>query len=168
MSKCNFFQQEVKYLGHVISATGVATNPEKTRAVLEEWKRPSTVTKLRSFLEFASYYQRFVEGFAKHAAPLHRLVAERQGTRKKPRSRAGVSVAEHWNEQCERAFQTLKEKLITTPVLGNADFTKPFILEVDASYQGLGAVLSQEQEGACRPISLASRGVCKKSAGSTS
>lgn len=160
MSKCHFFQREVKYLGHVISAEGVATDPEKARAV-REWKRPSTVTELRSFLGFSSYYRRFVEGFAKHAAPLHKLVAERQGTRKKPSRTTSINLEAHWNEQCEKAFQTLKKNLNSTPVLGYGDFTRPFILEVDASYQGLGAVLSQEQEGARRPIALASRGLRK-------
>ena len=158
MSKCHFFQQEVKYLGHVISSAGVATDPEKTKAVAE-WKHPSTVTDLRSFLGFCSYYRRFVEGFAKHAAPLHRLVGELEGGPKKPRSRVSAKLEGHWSEDCEQAFQTLKNKLITAPVLGYADFKRPFILETDASHQGLGAVLSQEQDGALRPIAYASRGL---------
>ena len=158
MSKCHFFQQEVKYLGHVISSAGVATDPEKTKAVAE-WKHPSTVTDLRSFLGFCSYYRRFVEGFAKHAAPLHRLVGELEGGPKKPRSRVSAKLEGHWSEDCEQAFQTLKNKLITAPVLGYADFKRPFILETDASHQGLGAVLSQEQDGARRPIAYASRGL---------
>ena len=160
MAKCHFFQREVKYLGHVISAEGVATDPEKTRAVVD-WKRPATVTELRSFVGFASYYRRFVEGFAKHAAPLHTLVAELQGPNKKPRPKASVKLQGHWSEECEQAFQTLKTKLTTTPVLRYADFKQPFILEVDASHQGLGAVLAQEQDGARRPIAFASRGLRK-------
>ena len=158
MSKCHFFQREVRYLGHIISPAGVATDPEKTRAVAE-WKRPSTVTELRGFLGFASFYRRFVEGFAKHAAPLHRLVGELEGSKKKPRSKVSAKLEGQWSESCEKAFQTLKNKLVTTPVLGYADFKKPFILEVDASHQGLGAVLAQEQDGARRPIAFASRGL---------
>lgn len=99
MSKCHFFQREVKYLGHVISSAGVATDPEKTRAVVE-WRRPSTVTELRSFLGFASYYRRFVEGFAKHAAPLHQLIAELQGSKKTIKPKTNIKIQGHWSEQC--------------------------------------------------------------------
>ncbi|KAL2087982.1 hypothetical protein ACEWY4_016810 [Coilia grayii] len=83
LDKCHFFQTEVRYLGHVISPLGVATDPEKIRAVAE-WKRPRTVRELWSFLGFASYYRRFVAEFAKHAAPLHQLVAMLQDGKKKP------------------------------------------------------------------------------------
>lgn len=75
LSKCAFFQQQVRYLGHVISNQGVATDPSKIEEV-SSWPTPTTVSELRSFLGFASYYRQFVEGFAKLAAPLHRLVAE--------------------------------------------------------------------------------------------
>ncbi|KAL2088289.1 hypothetical protein ACEWY4_015188 [Coilia grayii] len=74
LSKCHFFKDEVQYLGHVISSRGVATDPDKIQTVLQ-WKRPLTLTELRSFLGFASYYRRFVAGFAKHAGPLHKLLA---------------------------------------------------------------------------------------------
>ena len=73
-------------MGHVVSKDDVSTDPAKISAV-SEWRRPTNVTELRSFLGFASYYRRFVEGFAKLAAPLHRLVAEVSGTRKKRGSR---------------------------------------------------------------------------------
>lgn len=73
--KCTFFQKEVKYLGHVISSEGVSTDPEKIKA-LPKWKHPLHVSELRSFFGFASYYRRFVEGFAQLASPLHKLVAE--------------------------------------------------------------------------------------------
>ena len=82
LEKCCFFQQQVTYLGHVVSKDGVSTDPAKISAV-SEWRRPTNVTELRSFLGFASYYRRFVEGFAKLAAPLHRLVAEVSGNQEK-------------------------------------------------------------------------------------
>lgn len=158
LQKCHFFQPEVKYLGHVISASGVATDPAKISAVAE-WARPATCTELQSFLGFASYYRRFVAGFAKHAAPLHRLVGEMGGTKKKSRTlRKGV-LGDHWGEECENAFQSLKRLLVSAPVLGYADFTKPFVLEIDASHAGLGAVLSQDHFGKRRPIAFASRGL---------
>lgn len=153
LSKCSFFRKEVHYLGHVISADGVSTDPAKIE-VVANWPFPATASELRSFLGFASYYRRFVEGFAKLAAPLHRAVAECGGT-KKPDQR----FSRCWTEECNKNFETLKAKLTTAPVLAYADFTLPFILEVDASYGGLGAVLSQTQAGKVRPIAYASRGL---------
>ncbi|KAL1263544.1 hypothetical protein QQF64_006283 [Cirrhinus molitorella] len=154
LEKCAFFKQQVKYLGHVVSSQGVATDPSKVE-VVANWGRPGNVTELRSFLGFASYYRRFVEGFAKLAAPLHKLVAEFVGGR--PKKSAGPSFVGAWSGQCQKSFDTLKEKLTTSPILAYADFSLPFILEVDASHRGLGAVLSQEQEGKVRPIAFASR-----------
>ena len=83
MSKCTFFQRKVKYLGHVVSDQGVATDLSKIEAVAQ-WRHPNTVSELRSFLGFASYYRRFVEGFAKLAAPLHKLVAEQTCPKGRP------------------------------------------------------------------------------------
>ncbi|KAL1281970.1 hypothetical protein QQF64_000773 [Cirrhinus molitorella] len=154
LEKCAFFRSEVKYLGHVISAQGVATDPGKIEAVAQ-WRRPETVSELRTFLGFSSYYRRFVEGFAKLAAPLHRLVAEVMGG--KTGKRRGKSLVQVWTEQCQTAFEALKGKLTSAPVLAYADFAKPFILEVDASHGGLGAVLSQEFKGKIRPVAYASR-----------
>ncbi|KAJ8270589.1 hypothetical protein GJAV_G00116820 [Gymnothorax javanicus] len=147
---------EVKYLGHVILADGVATDPDKIK-VVAEWKTPTNTTELRSFLGFASYYCRFVEGFAKYAAPLHNLVGELQGCCKNLGPNINAKLNKRWDDECEQAFTTLKNKLISASVLGYADFTQPFILGMDASHQGLGAVLSQEHEGKPRPVAFASR-----------
>ncbi|KAI2645003.1 Retrovirus-related Pol polyprotein from transposon 17.6 [Labeo rohita] len=124
LEKCALFKQQVKYLGHVVSSQGVATDPSKVE-VVAKWGRPVNVTELRLFLGFASYYRRFVEGFAKLAAPLHKLVAEFVGGRHK--KSAGPRFASAWTEH------------------------------LNASHRGLGAVLSQEQEGKVRPIAFASR-----------
>lgn len=155
LSKCSFFQQEVVYLGHVISANGVSTDPGKVE-VVANWQPPTTILELRSFLGFASYYRRFVEGFAKLAAPLHRLVADLGGSKSK---RSECRVSERWTAEHQQSFDALKSSLTNAPVLAYADFTLPFILEVDASHGGLGAVLSQEQGGKVRPIAFASRGL---------
>ena len=157
LTKCCFFRQEVRYLGHVVSARGVATDPEKILAVTN-WPRPRTLKELRAFLGFASYYRRFVEGFARLAAPLHRLVGECQGPRAAPATRP-PSLESRWGPECTNAFDDLKRRLTTAPVLAYADFSLPFIVEIDASYQGLGAVLSQDQDGKRRPIAFASRGL---------
>lgn len=156
LSKCSFFRREVGYLGHIISDQGVATDPAKIEAVAK-WPRPSQVSELRSFLGFASYYRRFVEGFAKLASPLHKLVAKLAGTKSKKGS--GQEFQAAWTLQCEESFEALKSKLTSAPVLAFADFSRPFILETDASHSGLGAVLSQEVEGGIRPIAYASRGL---------
>lgn len=153
LEKCAFFREKVQYLGHVISSQGVATDPGKVEAVAQ-WPCPTTVSELRTFLGFVSYYRRFVEGFAQVAAPLHRLVTE--AGRGKVSSRR-QELGALWSEQCEQAFRTLKQKLTTAPVLAYADFKLPFILEIDASHVGLGAVLSQEIDGKVRPVAYASR-----------
>ncbi|XP_042072601.1 uncharacterized protein LOC106632647 [Haplochromis burtoni] len=149
LEKCAFFQQKVNYLGHVISCEGVSTDPAKVDAVAK-WQCPRSVSELRSFLGFASYYRRFVEGFAALAA----LAA---GTKTKKGS--GQSLSAIWTPQCEESFEALKAKLVSAPVLAYADFTCPFILEIDASHSGLGAVLSQDVEGVVRPVAYASRGL---------
>ncbi|KAL2095353.1 hypothetical protein ACEWY4_010072 [Coilia grayii] len=157
LSKCEFFQREVSYHGHVVSAEGVSTDPVKIE-VVKEWRRPGHLAELRSFLGFASYYRRFVEGFSKLAAPLHQLVGKLSGPRRKGKT-PPIPLGEAWDGSCEDAFQSLKEKLTSAPVLAYADFQKPFILEVDASHGGLGAILSQEHGGKVRPVAFASRGL---------
>lgn len=136
----------------------MSTDPDKIQAVAE-WGRPNSVRELRSFNGFASYYRRFVEGFAGLAPPLHKVVGALQGSRKCVVSIKQGSLAQYWNDTCERSFNDLKERLIQAPVLGYADFTLPFILESDASHLGLGALLSQDQGGLRRPIAFVSRGL---------
>lgn len=136
---------------------GVSTDPDKVAAV-KEWSRPVHLAELRSFLGFASYYCRFIDGFAKLARPLHELVTRLSGSARKGKT-PRLPLASVLDAECENSFQTLKTKLVTAPVLAYADFRKPFVLEIDASHQGLGAVLSQEQGGKLRPIAYASRGL---------
>lgn len=96
-----------------------------------------------------------MEGFAKLSLPLNRLVAELAGT--KNRRGQGIVLHEAWTGECEQSFSNLKAKLVLSPVLAYANFDLPFILEVDACHDGLGTVLSQEQEGKVRPIAYASQ-----------
>ena len=152
LSKCCFFLKQVKYLGHVVSDDGVATDPNKIAAVAQ-WKCPETVKELKSFLGFASYYRRFVSVFSQIASPLNSLAAKLTSKDKRVKN----SIKPHWTKTCHAAFQTLKQKLTAAPVLAYADFNKPFILDIDASHDGLGAVLLQEWEGRVRPIAFASR-----------
>ncbi|KAL7873914.1 hypothetical protein SRHO_G00048840 [Serrasalmus rhombeus] len=119
------------------------------------WRHEKGWPRIRPRL---SYYRRFVEGFAKLAAPLHQLVGKIGGARRKGKT-LSISLAASWDEVCEQAFQSLKEWLTSAPVLAYADFSEPFVVEVDASHGGLGAVLSQEHDGKVRPIAFASRGL---------
>ena len=153
--KCHFFCPKVTYLGHVVSADGVATDPAKTEVVMN-WPKPKTLKDLRSFLGFASYYRRFVPHFAQTAKPLHELVSKLYEGGKNGKQR-NKSVESGWNQECQEAFENLKQALTSPPVLAYPMYTKPFIVEVDASNDGLGAVLSQEQDGRVRPIACASR-----------
>lgn len=161
LKKCLFFEQEVGYLGHVISSKGVSTDLAKIE-VVAKWQCPKHVSELCSFLGFASYYRRFVEGLAKLAAPLHQLVARLAGTKSKKGS--GQALDKLWNPQCEGSFETLKSRLVSAPVLTYADFSLPFILKIDASHGGLGAVLSQEMESGVRPVAYVGRAFSPRSA----
>ena len=161
LRKCDFFKREVKYLGHCVSAEGIATDPDKVTAV-ENWPRPETLKQLRSFLGFASYYRRYVPNFTAVASPLNALVTTCcRDIKGKPRSSASYRLGSHWGENCELAFENIKRVLTTAPVLGSAEYQQPFIVETDASDLGLGAVLSQVQDGRTHIIAYASRWLSK-------
>lgn len=149
-AKCALFRERVKFLGHLVSAEGVAPDPDKVASV-QDWVAPKTVRQVRSFLGFVGYYRRFIEGFACLARPLHALLV---GTSNKGKRHSGPV---NWTPACEQAFKVLKHKLIQAPILAFADFTLPFRLYTDASKGGLGAVLAQEQGGKERVVAYASR-----------
>ena len=150
-SKCELFRPEVKYLGYKVSREGVMTDPDKVE-VVRNWPTPRSLKELRSFLGFCSFYRRFVQGFSQIAGSLHKLVGVHV---EKLKSKKPVPFA--WEPKHQAAFDHLKQKLCEPPVLGYADYTKPFEVEVDASFQGLGAVLFQRQVGQRRVIAYASR-----------
>jgi hypothetical protein len=125
-SKCEFWLPEVKFLGHVISAGGVAVDPSNVESVLN-WKQPKMVSEIRSFLGLAGYYPRFIENFSKIARPMTRLFQK--------------DVKYKWTKECEQSFQKLKKRLVTAPVLVLPDPRKDFQVYCDASRLGLGCVL---------------------------
>ena len=129
--KCNWMKSEISILGHIVDATGIRMDPEKIEAIKNR-KPPKTVKQLQSFLGCSNYYRRFVEFYAKIAAPLHGLCTPDKKWL--------------WNEACEYAFNKLKEKLTSYPILRKPDFSKPFKLSTDASTTAIGAILSQEDE----------------------
>ena len=140
--KCHLFQTEVLYLGHVVTSEGVKTDPSKVEAV-KSWPTPTNPTEVRSFLGLASYYRRFIYKFSEVVKPLTNLTKKDQPF--------------IWSSECEKAFNTMKELLTTTPILAYPRIDAEFILDTDASKFAIGAVLSQVHEGKERVIAYASR-----------
>ncbi|XP_056695508.1 uncharacterized protein [Spinacia oleracea] len=130
-SKCEFWLEKVSFLGHFISKEGVSVDPAKIKAV-SEWVAPKNVTEVRSFLGLARYYRRFVKDFSKVARPMTNLMKK--------------ETKFVWTEDCEHAFQSLKERLTTTPILTLPDGTDGFEVYNDASKNGLGCVLMQNRK----------------------
>lgn len=163
-SKCSLLQQKVKYLGHIVSAEGIATDPDKVLQV-QNWQRPSTRKELLRFLGFTGYCRRFIKGYSNIVAPLYQLTSGDPRRNKKGKRKTSQPTPPFiWTAECEEAFRTLKTLMTTAPILAYADYSQPFILQIDASGTGLGAVLSQLQKGKERIIAYASRGLssCEK------
>ena len=116
----------MKFLGHTISSDGISVDPTKVQEVMD-WEPPTSVHQIRSFLDLAGYYRRFIPDFSRIAKPMMELLKK------------GVKFV--WDDKCEEAFQTLKARLTTALVLATLDSTKPFDVYCDASGTGLGCVL---------------------------
>jgi hypothetical protein len=128
-SKCEFWINEVSFLGHVISSEGITVDLGKVQDVLD-WKPPKSVHQVRSFLGLAGYYRRFILNFSKISKPITELLKK------------GNKYV--WSKDCDEAFQTLKKLLTTLPVLAQPNIAKPFDVYCDTSGTGLGCVLMQE------------------------
>ena len=129
LSKCEFWMNEVSFLGHIVSKEGIRVDPKKIEVVVE-WKSPRNVTEVRSFLGLAGYYRRFVKGFSMTAAPMTRLLQK--------------NVKYEWSEKCQRSFDKLKAFLTEAPVLTQPTCGREYVTFSDASLNGLGCVLMQE------------------------
>ncbi|KAG0160400.1 hypothetical protein PDIDSM_7929 [Penicillium digitatum] len=144
LSKSEFSVKETRFLGFIVSTDGIAVDPEKIR-VVQSWTIPTTVKGIQSFLGFCNFYRRFIQGYSAISKPLHRL------------SRQDIPF--EWSENCERAFQTLKNKLVSAPILRHYDPVRQTRVETDASDGVMGAVLSQyyEQEDFWHPVAFYSK-----------
>ncbi|GJZ63620.1 putative reverse transcriptase domain-containing protein [Tanacetum coccineum] len=130
-SKCEFWINTVKFLGHVIDSSGIHVDPAKIEAV-KNWASPTTPSEIRQFLGLAGYYRRFIEGFSKIAKPMTELTQKNQKF--------------DWGEEQEEAFQLLKQKLCAAPILALPEGSEDFVVYCDASIKGLGAVLMQRMK----------------------
>ncbi|GJR14368.1 putative reverse transcriptase domain-containing protein [Tanacetum coccineum] len=130
-SKCEFWIPKVQFLGHVIDSEGIHVDPAKIESI-KDWASPKSPTEIRQFLGLAGYYRRFIEGFSKIAKPMTKL------TQKK--------VKFVWGDKQEAAFQLLKQKLCSAPILALPEGSEDFIAYCDASKKGLGAVLMQREK----------------------
>ncbi|GKE77744.1 putative reverse transcriptase domain-containing protein [Tanacetum coccineum] len=130
-SKCKFWINIVKFLGHVIDSSGIHLDLAKIEAV-KNWASPTTPSEIRQFLSLAGYYRRFIEGFSKIAKPMTELTQKNQKF--------------NWGEEQEEAFQLLKQKLCAEPILALPKGSKDFVVYCDASIKGLGAALMQRMK----------------------
>ena len=148
-SKCKFFKSCVNYLGHVVSEGGIECDPKKIEAD-KNWPVPVTVTDVRSFLGFTNHNRRFIQGYAKIAHSLNKLISGDNANYKRKKV--------EWTRECQVAFDELKNRCTQTPILAYANYKKPFIVHTDASELGLGVVLYQRDDAHIkRVIAYASR-----------
>ncbi|KAL2225718.1 UNVERIFIED_CONTAM: Transposon Tf2-12 polyprotein, partial [Sesamum indicum] len=138
VSKCSFARETISFLGHIVERGRIRMDPKKVQAI-EEWRPPSDVHDLRSFLGLANYYRRFVKDYSAIAWPLTDLLKKTETW--------------NWTPQCQVAFDDLKRAMVTDPVLALPDMSKPFLVETDASDFALGGVLMQDGH----PIAFESR-----------
>ena len=160
--KSYFFQTSVTFLGHILSANGISPNPEKV-AKVKDWPVPKTSKEVHSFVGLASYYHRFIPNFAKWEGPLHALIVPASFKQKIWNGEMKKSDLPEfqWTPACQEGFNQLKKALTEAPVLAYLDYSKPFILETDASLKGLGAILSQKgDDNEVCVMAYASRSLC--------
>jgi hypothetical protein len=134
LNKCDFFQKQIHYLGHVLSEEGVAIDPDKIMSIME-WPTPKDVSNIRSFMGLTGYYRRFIKDFSKIGCPITAL--QKKGTKFM------------WTQKCEERFQAMKHLLTHTPVLKIADPQADFLVCTDACKEGLGGILMQEGKVIC-------------------
>lgn len=130
-NKCYFAQKKLHYLGHVISKSGIETDPKKVEKI-QNLRAPKDQKGVKSLLGLTNYYKKFIAGYSKLCSPLFDLLKK------------GTPFV--WSEECEKALTSLKHAMTSSPILAFPDMNKPFFLTCDASRSGLGFILGQEDE----------------------
>ncbi len=164
-AKCEFFKREVRYVGRLVSEDGVRIDPKDIEAVISlKEKKPTTVGELRRLLGFLSYYRTYVQDFSRIAQPLYELLQSRGSVTAGEQSKTGKKGTQlpsrakvEWTSVHQGVLERLIGALTNPPVLAYPNFELPFVLHTDASEQGLGAVLYQQQESRLRVIGYGSR-----------
>jgi hypothetical protein len=152
LSKCQWGKAEIKYLGHLISEKGIRIDPKNIESVTK-FQPPTTITELRSFIGAMSYFRRFIRNFAGIVAPLYELTKNAE------------SIKDRWTEKEQHAFEEIKKRITSAPVLATPRFGHPFIVETDASKIAIAACLLQKQDdGKIHPIAFTSRKMNKHEA----
>ena len=134
-------QKETKYLGHLITTEGIKADPAKIEA-LTCYKKPTTQKQLRAFIGFVTFYRRYIKSFANICSPLYKC---------------STSKTIEWDQDCQQAFDKLRNAITVDIILIFPDMNSTFILETDACEYGVGAVLSQERNSEVRPIPFFSK-----------
>lgn len=142
LSKCEFFKNEMSFLGHVVSSKGISMDPSKVKAIVG-WPTPSDAHDVKVFLGMAGYYRRFVEGFSRIATPMSGLLKK--------------GVVFRWGERQKKAFNELKSIISSEPVLLVPNFNVPFVVTVDASGYAIGGTLSQDVGKGLQPVAFMSK-----------
>src|SRR5947199_4853564 len=143
LEKSEFDKDEIEFLGHIIGIHGIRMDPKKVKAILQ-WPTPQNLKELQAFLGLANYYRRFVAHYSKFATPLHRFTKK--------------AVPFIWDKSSQDAFDLLKQKFTSAPVLIVFDPTKPIYMETDASDYALGVCLNQkDDQGRLHPVAFLSR-----------
>lgn len=167
LDKCQFCQSKVKYIGHIVSSSGISTDPAKVEAVTS-WPQPTNLKTLRSFLGFCGYYRRFIANYAAIVKPLtdltkgyapNRPIEKITPAKAQSYYKESDPFGKRWTEACTSAFHQIINCLTNAPLLAFANPQKPYVLHIDASLSGLGAVLYQEYPEGLRPVAFASRGL---------
>jgi hypothetical protein len=148
LSKCKIAQTRIEYLSHIIENGTIRPSPRKTQALFQH-KTPTTVSQLHKMHGLAAYYKRFVRNFSDIAKPIREAINE--CTQQKAKNIV------NWNEQRQRAYDTIRQLLTNEPILRLPQFDKPFQVETDASDYGCGGVLTQEHDGTWHPIAYFSQ-----------
>lgn len=116
--KCQFLVPEVEFLGLTVSGEGIKVDDERTK-MFRDWRKPQSLTELRSFIGLLQYFRVFIQGFSQIAAPLTNL------------TRKGSGIV-NCNEACTKSFELLKEKLTSAPIMKAPDWKRPFKCHTDA------------------------------------